>query len=186
MTVYFTASIVGKKQYLSYYLEIIDTFKTKNIDVVYEHIINTSQTQIRQEKIEDRLKFHIQLDKWISCCDFVVAEVSFPSISVGYEISLAQNLGKPVLVLFSNSHPPSLLADYYNEKIICQRYNLATVKKIIEDFINHIKKIHDVKFTFFIPAEMNAFLDSIARKEKLSKSVYLRRLIKEDMENVFK
>lgn len=38
--------------------------------------------------------------EWVRESDVVVAEVSTPSLGVGYEIGQAQALGKPVLCLF--------------------------------------------------------------------------------------
>ncbi|MBM3283848.1 hypothetical protein FJY90_06420, partial [Candidatus Gottesmanbacteria bacterium] len=110
MTVYFTASIVGKRHYLSNYQKIIGILKAKNLEVISDHIINTTEAQIRMEKVEERIRFQKQLEKWLNSCDYVVAETSFPSISVGYEISLALHYGKPVLILYSEGNPPSLLA----------------------------------------------------------------------------
>jgi nucleoside 2-deoxyribosyltransferase len=37
---------------------------------------------------------------WIRECDVLIAEVSAPSHGVGYEISFALNIGKPVLCLY--------------------------------------------------------------------------------------
>src|SRR4030042_5477583 len=101
MTVYFTASIVGKKQYLGNYEKIISILKAGGHTVISDHIINTTECQIRMEKKEQRLEFQHRLEKWINSADFVVAETSFPSISVGYEISLALSHNKPVLVLYA-------------------------------------------------------------------------------------
>jgi nucleoside 2-deoxyribosyltransferase len=36
---------------------------------------------------------------WIKNCDALIAEVSTPSHGVGYEISFALNIGKPVLCI---------------------------------------------------------------------------------------
>lgn len=181
MTVYFTASVVGKKYYLANYLKIIDLLKSKNYTVISDHIINTSETQIRIEKREDRLKFQTQLEKWINSCDFVVAETSFPSISVGYEISLAIYRGKSVLILFSEGHAPSLLASHKEERLVCEKYTPDTLSDIIEDFIDYVQGSNDTKFTFYISPEMAAYLNKVSKKEKIPKSVFLRNLIKEGM-----
>jgi len=182
MTVYFTASIFGKRYYLDQYLEIINCLKSKNMEVISDHIINTSETAISQEKREDRLKFYQQLEKWINSCDFVVVEATYPSISVGYEISLSLTLGKPVLVLYAKN-PPSLLAEFENDKLICKKYTFQTLNSIIDEFTAHVQEIDDVKFTFFITSEIASFLDKTSTKEKLPKSVYLRKLIQTDMKN---
>lgn len=180
MTIYFTASIVGKKYYLKDYLKIIEILTTRKYQVISDHILNTTENQIRLKNREERLKFHKQLEKWINSCDFMVAEISFPSISVGYEISLALQHGKPVLVLYNTGDPPSLLAYHQDQKLVCERYSLDTLKEIIDDFINYIEGTNDTRFTFFITPEISSYLDKVSKKGKIPKSVYLRRLIEQD------
>lgn len=182
MRAYFTASIVAKKEYLKDYLRIVKILQDKGIDVIADHIINTTESQIRMETREERLKFHARLEEWIHNADFLVAEASFPSISVGYEISMALNRGKPVLVLYSTGDPPSLLAEHKDEKLVCDKYTQATLQAIIDDFVSYAQGAADMRFTFFITPKIAAFLDEVAKKEKLPKSVYLRKLIEKDME----
>ncbi|KKS97504.1 MAG: hypothetical protein UV73_C0008G0024 [Candidatus Gottesmanbacteria bacterium GW2011_GWA2_43_14] len=183
MKVYFTASIVGKKHHLGNYLKIISLLKDKNCDVVADHIIKSTESEVKLEKKEDRLKFHKQLEKWISTSDFIVAETTFPSISVGYEISLAQHFLKPILILFSSGNPPSLLAHHKDEKLICEKYSRETLAGTIDDFINYVKGTNDTRFTFFITSEIASFLEKTSRREKQPKSVYLRKLIEQDIKN---
>lgn len=181
MKVYFTASIVGKKYYLKNYLKIIELLKSRKYKVISDHIIETTEDQIRLKGRQERLKFHNQLEKWINASDFMIAETSFPSISVGYEISLALQRGKSVLILYSIGDPPSLFAYHTSEKIVCEKYSLATLSDIIDDFIKYVEATEDMRFTFFITAEIASYLEKVSRKEKLPKSVYLRKLIKEDI-----
>ena len=183
MIVYFTASIVGKKRYLSNYLKIIDILEKKNFSIISDHIIKTTEAQIHFETKEERLKFNEQLAKWISSCDFVIAETSFPSISVGYEISLSLKLGKPVLILFGEGDAPSILAYSKDEKLVCEKYTPKTLEDIIDDFINYIQGTEETRFTFFITPEIAVHLEKISKKEKMPKSVYLRKLIEKDMKD---
>lgn len=182
MKIYFTGSIVGKKDYLENYLKIIDVLRNKGFEVISDHIINTSESQIRIETKEDRLKFNAQLEKWIGSADFMIAETSFPSISVGYEISFALSLNKPVLILYSAGDPPSLLAQHQDEKLVCEKYNFKILPNIINNFINYIQGTQETRFTFFITPEIALHLEKVSKKEKLPKSVYLRKLIEKDME----
>lgn len=183
MTVYFTASIVGKDNYLQNYLRIIDILKSQNHKVIAEHIINTTEKQIRLKSRDERLKFHEQLEDWINSCNFMIAETSFPSISVGYEISLALQRGKPVLILYSEGDPPSLFAYHEEEKLVCERYTMENLHGIMNDFINYTEGKNDTRFSFFITSKIAAYLDEVSRKEKLPKSVYLRKLIEKDMKD---
>lgn len=181
MNVYFTASIVGKKYHLKKYLFIIDFLRRKKHLVESDHIIQTSEDKIRLETKEERITFHASLVKKIRSCDFMIVEASFPSISVGYEISLALHFGKPVLILFFEGDPPALLAHHEDEKLICERYTLDTVGEIIDEFVNYVEGKQDSRFTFFITPHIDHFLDEISRKQKLPKSVYLRKLIEREM-----
>lgn len=183
MIVYFTASIVGKKKHLANYLKIIDTIRNKNFSIISDHIIKTTEAQIHFETKEARLKFSEQLEKWISSCDFLIAETSFPSISVGYEISIALKLGKPVLILFSEGDAPSLLAHHKDEKLVCERYTPETLKDIVDDFINYMQGTEETRFTFFITPKIALHLEKISKAEKTPKSVYLRRLIEKDIKD---
>lgn len=181
MTIYFTASIIGKRHHLANYLKIIDILKVRGHNVISDHIIKTSEQEIRMETKEERIRFQAQLEKWINSCDLVVAETSFPSISVGFEISLALSHNKPVLVLYSSSNAPSLLTHHKDEKLVCEKYTLITIADIIDDFINYVEGNSDSRFTFYITSEIASYLEKISRREKIPKSVYLRKLIEQAM-----
>lgn len=181
MKVYFTGSIAAKNQYISNYRTIIEYLTARKHTVIADHILNATESEIRISKREDRIHFHDKLEKWIKSCDFMIAETSFPSISVGYEISLALRVGKPVLILYSEGDPPSLLAHHKDDKLICEKYTVATVKHIIDEFIQYIEGKNDLRFTFFITPDIVAYLDDISKREKVPKSVYLRKLIEKDM-----
>jgi hypothetical protein len=179
MNVYFTASIVGKNEYLKNYLKIISILRAKQFTVQSEHIINVSEPEIHIKTRAERLKFHQKLENWIQHSDFMVVEASFPSISVGYEISLALMYRKPVLILYSIGDPPSLFAHHTNEKIVCEKYNMETVEDTINEFITYVHGAADTRFTFFITPQIAAYLEKVSIKEKTPKSVYLRRLIED-------
>lgn len=145
MNVYFTASIVGKKDYLPNYLKIIEILKEKGYTVQSDHIVNVTEPEIHMKTRDERLKFHRKLETWIQHCDFMVVESSFPSISVGYEISLALQYRKPVLILYSVGDPPSLFGYHSDEKIVCEKYTPETVEDIIDEFIMFVKEAADTR-----------------------------------------
>ncbi len=180
MNVYFTASLVGKKEYQKNYTAIIDYLKAKGYNVVADHILNVTESQVSLQTREERLTFHKKLEGWIQSCDFMIAETSFPSISVGYEISMALQYRKPVLILYSVGDPPSLFAYHDDEKIVAEKYTPGTVKELIDNFINYVHGATDTRFTFFITPQIARYLEKISKRKKLPKSVYLRHLIEED------
>jgi len=181
LKLYFTGSIAAPQSNQKNYLNIVQLVKDNGHTIIADHILSVSEKEVSLKTREERLKFHTQIEQWIHSSDALIAETSFPSISVGYEISLALRVGKPVLVLYKDGEPPSLLAHHRDEKLLCEKYTTQTLPHILQDFIGYIDSKTDLRFTFFITPKIASFLDTIAKKEKLPKSVYLRKLIEEDM-----
>jgi nucleoside 2-deoxyribosyltransferase len=75
---------------------------------------------------------------WIIEADYVIAEVTTPSLGVGYEICYAQNLHKPILCLFNSNSDRRLSAMINgNKNLIVHKYNsIEQAYKFISDFIN--------------------------------------------------
>lgn len=180
MKVYFTASIVGKKLFLKNYLNIIDYLKKSGHTIISDHIIKSTENIVDMQSKKERVAFHRRLKKWIIGTDCVVVEASFPSISVGFEISLALNFGKPVLLLYTKE-APSLLKEYSSDNLLCERYTDENLKGLIDDFLNYAQGRSDCRFTFFIDQKIAKYLDRVSRLEKQPKSVYIRSLIRQDM-----
>jgi len=182
LKLYFTGSIAARDQYQKNYEKIVELVKVMGHTIIADHIFSVSEKEIGLKNREERLKFHTKIEKWIHSSDAIIAETSFPSISVGYEISLALRVGKPVLVLYSEGEAPSLLAHHRDEKLLCEKYTNHTLSHILEDFFGYIDSKTDLRFTFFITPKIAAYLDGVAKNDKLPKSVYLRKLIETDME----
>lgn len=183
MNVYFTASIAAKDKYLPQYLNIITYLKGLGHSITSSHITETTESAINELPREEILDFHGKVEKWIKNCDFMVADTAFPSVSVGYEISLALRMNKPVLVFYDNGGPPSLLRYHKDENLITERYTDSSYKEVIKNFVSCIRSKTDMKFIFLITPKIASFLDAVSHKEKLPKSVYIRKLIEADMEN---
>ncbi|MCL5675901.1 MAG: hypothetical protein M1120_02110 [Patescibacteria group bacterium] len=183
MIVYFTASVIGKRYQLPHYLEVIKNIKDLGHKVLSDHIIQTTEDQIKLETKAERVAFLKKLAVWINSSNCVVVEASFPSISVGYEISLARSYNKPVLILYSEGNPPSLFAQSQDENIICEKYNKSTLKAILFEFLTYAQSSNDRRFTFYLTPSMANFLETQARRYRVPKSVYLRRLIEREIKN---
>ena len=183
MRCYFTASIAGKKQYLTHYRAIVSELEKQGSEVLADHVLNQTESQIRLETREERLAFHKQLEKWITECDCVVVEGSFPSISVGYEISLALHRNKMVLLLHLIGDPPALISSCNEDRVICERYNMDSLSEIIGRFLNYVGGKTDTRFTFYLTAAQMAHLEERAQAKRVPKAVFLRDLIDKDIKS---
>lgn len=177
MKIYFTASIVGKKQFKTNYETIITELKDQGHIVISDHILKTTEEQLSMETSEERRSFHKRLESWIATSDCMIVEASFPSISVGFEISLALSKGKAVLVLLNNCDPPSLLPDLNTDRLVIEKYTLNSLPHVLHDFLLYAEGSNETRFTFFLTHDQASYLSEVSRKAGVPKSVYLRNLI---------
>jgi hypothetical protein len=182
MIVYFTASVSGKKDLNEQYKAIIDALKSEGNEVISEHVLKVSPTDLKTETEEDRISHNKQLSKWLNKADIIVAEVSSPSVSVGYEIALALDKNKPVLALHHASSPPPALVGEKSEKFLLSSYDLEELKNTIQVSFDYLLDQVDTRFNFFISPKHQNYLDWISQNRKIPRSVFLRRLIEQHME----
>ena len=100
MTIYFAASISGGRGDQAIYQQIIDVLKLHG-SVLTEHFGSATLTSAG-ESLADR-EIHDRDLEWLRQADVLVAEVSTPSLGVGYEIGRAVEWRKRIVCL----HRPS-------------------------------------------------------------------------------
>lgn len=94
MKIYFSGSIRGGKQDAELYAELIEDLKQYGT-VLTEHVgSKITETDLTDKEIHDR-----DLE-WIREADLIVAEVTVPSLGVGYEIGRAIEMNKPIICLY--------------------------------------------------------------------------------------
>lgn len=113
MKIYFAGSIRGGDQDLALYQELIEHLKSKG-EVLTEHLWD------KPSELKDSEIFERDL-KWIKQANVFVCEVSTPSLGVGYELAVAEKLGKKVLCLYNSNSSKKLSAmitgnEYFNVK----------------------------------------------------------------------
>lgn len=100
MKIYFAGSIRGGREKVQDYIKIVNELK-KYGKVLTEHVANpdlsTSGEDMTPQEIYERDR------KWLEECDIVFAEISLPSLGVGYEIAYAEKLGKKVICMYEQN-----------------------------------------------------------------------------------
>jgi nucleoside 2-deoxyribosyltransferase len=99
MKIYFAGSIRGGREDAALYEELIGYLGTFG-HVLTEHIGNRILSGHGETVPDDRSIYERDLH-WLEAADAVIAEVSTPSLGVGYEIACAVHLKKRVLCLYS-------------------------------------------------------------------------------------
>ena len=133
MKIYFAGSIRGGRKGLLLYQEII-RFLNPYGKVLTEHVAHDDPGELEKYKSDSDI-FDEDMD-WLRGSDILVAEVTYPSLGVGYEIASAERLGKPVLCLFRSDagyELSSMIAG--NPACTVRTYgDLSEVSSILEDY----------------------------------------------------
>ena len=135
MKIYFSASIAGGRKYLDVYKIIVNYLKTTDHVVFTEHIVRDDIEKFEKE-ISARATYERDI-KYLHECDIVIAEVSNPSLGVGYEICYAENLKKPILCLYLKSLNVSrMILGIKSHSVILNCYkNIDEMLELIDKFI---------------------------------------------------
>ena len=97
MKIYFAGSIRAGREDAAHYAYIIELLK-RHGTVLTEHIGN-SAIPLHGESLPASDIFSRDM-AWLTDADAFVAEVTVPSLGVGYEIAAAERMQKPALCLF--------------------------------------------------------------------------------------
>jgi 2'-deoxynucleoside 5'-phosphate N-hydrolase len=98
MRIYFAGAILGGRENLGVYQHIVTRLKSLGCVVPTEHVADPLVLD-REGSLPDRFIYERDV-RWIQESDAMIAEISTPSLGVGYEICCAQNFGKRVLCLY--------------------------------------------------------------------------------------
>jgi hypothetical protein len=133
MKIYFAASIRGGRDDWASYIEIVGQLREYG-EVLTEHI-GDPELSAAGEEINDR-QIHDRDLGWLKLADHLVAEVTTPSLGVGYEIGKATEWNKPVLCLYRPAQGRSLSAMIAGSKgVILKEYESANqVNEILHNY----------------------------------------------------
>ena len=98
MKIYFSGAISGGRQNLPTYQHMVARMQAQGHNVLSAHVADPAVFD-REKDVPPRVVHDRDL-AWIDECDAMVAEVSTPSLGVGYEYGYAVQIGKPVLCLY--------------------------------------------------------------------------------------
>lgn len=131
MKIYFSGSIAGGREKVNDYAKIVNELK-KYGEILDKHVANPSflskNDPLSPEQIYKRDV------KWIDECDTVFAEVTVPSLGVGYELAYAESKNKKVICMYEEEKNIS--------KMITGNMNFIQIPYANVDEL--ISKIHEI------------------------------------------
>lgn len=136
MKIYFAGSIRGGRDDQEIYFKIIEYLGNYGM-VLTEHV-GDSTISLKYENQTKEEYIYTRDVSWIEEADVLIAEVSSPSLGVGYEIAYAEKLNKPILCLYFENKDRSLSAMIQGSKNLkIRKYkNIEELKKIIDVFFS--------------------------------------------------
>jgi len=139
-TIYFAGSIRGGRCHAAIYAEIIRFLKAYG-QVFTEHI-GDDELLMNEKTMTDSEIYERDMD-WLRQADVICAEVTQPSLGVGFELGMALSLSKKILCLFNSSENNRLSAMIAGEpKMNVGIYrNLDQATQLISDFFEQHDKI---------------------------------------------
>jgi nucleoside 2-deoxyribosyltransferase len=136
MNIYFCGSIRGGRNLAATYEKMIEMLKSYG-KVLTEHLGSDEEIESSDRVLTDK-EIHDRDLQWIVESDLLVAEVTVPSLGVGYEIGRAIEMGKPVFCLFKQGSEYSISAMIAGSDKVEMKYyqSLEEVKDLFEAFFS--------------------------------------------------
>jgi len=187
MRFFFSASIHGKQQFEQNYRAIEHEVKRLGHDIDISTVLDQNVQGMQELDEQQVLAFHKTVMNGMKRADALLIEASYPSTSVGFNLAAAVQLGKPIIIFYSGSQEPHLFRtlERINDKLQVIRYaNLDQLRKELPSALAFATDTQDTRFNFFISPVHAKYLDWIAHNYKMSRSVYLRKLINQEMEEL--
>ena len=119
LKIYFGGSIKGGRSKVEDYKKIVDYLK--NVGTVLDEHVADLNLKSTGETIGP-VEIYKRDVNWINECDILIAEVTVPSLGVGYEIGYAESLNKKIICLYQANENLSAMIKG-NENITQISYN---------------------------------------------------------------
>ncbi|XP_013856763.1 5-hydroxymethyl-dUMP N-hydrolase [Austrofundulus limnaeus] len=144
MQIYFCGSIRGGRDDLQLYRRIVTELQRYG-RVLSEHVADADLSDAGEDDpAEGDQAIHDRDVSWLRQSDVVVAEVTQPSLGVGYELGRVVDMKKKVLCLFRPSSGRRLSAMIRGAAdgkcFMVKDYNEEDVEKVLEQFFSSLSR----------------------------------------------
>jgi len=136
MKIYISGSIYGGQEKIETYKILIE--ELEKFGIVYDKQIADPEV-IDKEVFQNDEDIFLNLESCIKKSDILFAEITVPSLGVGYEIGLADSLGKKVIGIYDKTKVDkvsTMLRGNKRIKIIEYR-NIKEITDNLEEILNN-------------------------------------------------
>lgn len=141
LNTYFTAATSYDGDLHNQYKKILSAIKNTEVKLLSGEQVVNQGLLLKDRKLSQRQIFEREC-KYINQSDFIIAEVSRPSLGVGSEITYALSKEKPVLALVFDGYEEKIspiITGNPSENLFIEYYNFDKLTFIIRDFFKHVE-----------------------------------------------
>lgn len=184
MKIYFLGAISGLDKYKKNYQKEVRILEKLGHNVVSDHILERDKDKTETFVIKNDVDYFEFMSSRIKSSDLVVADISFPTANIGFEISHALSNNVPVIALYSaekgNKVIPLLVGNQSDLLKLCS-YSDETLERILKSEVDKIQDSNSAKFTILINESIAEYLDWVSKKNNLTRSAFIKDLIEKFM-----
>lgn len=189
MKIYFSYTATQEPTLQKMYKKIKEVLIQEGHSVLEYDSYRINSVQLTNQSSKKFVKGHRNLSRYLKNADVLIADVSLPSIRIGYEISQTIICKKPVLAIRLDKteyEPLDTLKEDKSDYLKYKIYSENSIENILKNFLKEAKKKISTKFILIIPAEIDRYLEWNVREKGLSKAETTRNaleaLMKKDKE----
>lgn len=142
--IYFTGSSEGSIRYQKNYTAIVNLLHSLGHHVFTEYMLTNTLLAMPSLKADISREEHAKTNEeqrmaWINESDLVIAEVSEPSLNLGFEIAYAVSRQIPVIAIYdksSSNHITPMMAGKKSQYIHILEYTLDTIEALLKNAID--------------------------------------------------
>jgi len=175
MKIYFIASSDVNDTILKKYENILNLIRAQG------NHVGTSVCFDKSLKMDPFCNIYESITKNIEEADIIVADISYPSGGVGFQIYHAIEKKKPTLIIYSEDHgsnPSVVIRGIQSPKVLIYKYsNTNELSLHFPKLLEKCQKMIKVRFNLVLTNRELSFLNKYANSHKVSTTKLIRSLI---------
>lgn len=137
MNIYFSGSIAGGREKVEDYAKIVAVLKEYG-NVLTTHIADSKLGQVEKGITDEEI---YQRDtNWLNQSDIVLAEITIPSMGVGYELAYAENKDIPVICVYDKNKKVSRMITGNKNFILIPYEKVEELRGKIQEIMKEFKE----------------------------------------------
>jgi len=177
---FFAASSDVSQPILNKYMSVLSIMEKSGLKVEQVFLQKKRYDLSNGEVKYDRI--YTDVINTINKSDIFVADISYPSGGVGYQIYHAYYQKKPIIIIYTENkktNPSMMIRGIKSKKIYILKYNdIDNLKEQLPVIINKACKQLKTRFNLVLSNYDYLFLEKTAKSYKISKTRFINNLIK--------